>query len=99
MAAQPAQQSLAGDLSERAARLGIQLMPVHKNFGLQVSGLDLTHPLSDEQQALLLDAWRWHDLLLFRGQDIAPADEQRLLQYFPHDAQVSFPTSTPGRNF
>lgn len=83
-------------ISERAAELGIQLTPIHRNFGLQVGGLDLTQPLSNDQQALLLNAWRWHDLLLFRGVEISPADEERLLQYFPNDAQVSSAANSGG---
>lgn len=76
------------DLQRRAKQLGVELEPLHKNFGVQVKGLDLTRPLSEEQQAFLLEMWRVHDLLLFRGQELSPADEQRALLYFPHDAQA-----------
>lgn len=76
------------NLQQRAEQLGIELVPLHENFGVQVKGLELMQPLSEAQQALLLDAWRQHDLLLFRGQELTPGDEQRLLLYFPHDAKA-----------
>lgn len=40
------------DLAGRAAQLGVELTPVHSNFGLQVSGLDLREPLTDAQQVM-----------------------------------------------
>ena len=54
-------------------------------FAPQVEGLDMEQPLGDEEQTLLLDAWRQHDLLLFRGQELSPAAQQRILETFPHD--------------
>lgn len=54
----------------------------------QVKGLDLTQELTEEQQRLVLDIWRTHELLLFRGQELSPGDQERLLLLFPHDAQA-----------
>ncbi len=76
------------NLQQRAEQLGIELVPLHENFGVQVKGLDLSQPLTEAQQSLLLDAWRQHDLLLFCGQQLTPADEQRLLLLFPHDSEA-----------
>ena len=55
---------------------------------LQVSGLDLNKPLSDEQRQLLMDVWRHYDVLAFRGQELSPADQERLLRVFPHDGKA-----------
>ena len=76
------------DFSSLCAKLGVALKPVQAKFGVTVEGLDLRKPLSDEQQALLLAAMDRHAALLFRGQALTPADEERAVRYFPHDAEV-----------
>lgn len=78
----------SAQLRQRADALGVELVPLHKNFGVHVKGLDLTKPLSEEEQQFVLAAWKEHDLLLFRGQQISPEDQQRLLLLFPHDIDV-----------
>jgi taurine dioxygenase len=78
----------AGSLEVRAQKLGVQVKPLHKKLGVQVSGLDLNKPLSDEQRALLMDLWRHYDLLAFRGQELSPQSQERLLRVFPHDAKA-----------
>ena len=40
-------------MQERGARLNIAFEPLHNNFGVEVSGADLTKPLSDEEKMLL----------------------------------------------
>ena len=55
---------------------------------LQVEGLDMTQPLSSEHQDLLLDLWKHHLLLLFRGTYLDPAAQERVLRYLPHDAKA-----------
>ena len=78
------------DFSSQCARLGVSFKPVQANFGAMVEGLDLKKPLSEEQQAVLLKGLDRHDILLFRGQALTPADEERAVRYFPHDSEVAF---------
>lgn len=40
-------------MQERGARLNIAFEPLHNNFGVEVSGADLTKPLSNEEKTLL----------------------------------------------
>lgn len=60
------------DLEARAESMGVRFERLHADLGARVDGLDLTMPLSQEQQQLLVDAWHRFDLLLFRGQELTP---------------------------
>lgn len=55
---------------------------------LQVEGFDMTKPLTPEHQGLLLDLWKHHLLLLFRGTYLDPAAQERILCYLPHDSKA-----------
>ncbi|KAK9816514.1 hypothetical protein WJX72_001369 [[Myrmecia] bisecta] len=68
-----------------AAELGFELTPLHRNFGAQVSGVDLTKDLDDSTKGFLLAAMAEYDMLLFRGRALHPRDQERLLTVFPHD--------------
>src|SRR5688572_503169 len=60
----------------------VRAQPLSDALGVEISGLDLTRPLEQDtavQLRALLDA---HQLLLFRGQDIAAPDQIRLLAIF-----------------
>lgn len=48
----------------------------------------MTKPLSPEHQSLVLDLWKHHLLLLFRGTYLDPAAQERVLRYLPHDAKA-----------
>ena len=78
------------DLEATCARLRglISIIPLHKDLGAVVEGLDLAQPLHKEQQDLLLAALNRFDALVFPGQDLSPADEERIVRYFPHDGEV-----------
>lgn len=57
-----------------------QLTPT---FGMEISGIDLTQPLSSDNIAKLQQMWLdASGMLLFRGQQITPADHVRLTSYF-----------------
>lgn len=62
----PATASVGTARESPAARRGIEITPLHPKFGVQVKGLDLTKPLTDDDARALLEVWRQHDLLLFR---------------------------------
>ena len=69
------------------ARLNVHFTPLLQDFGVEVCGLDLTQPLGEQRQ-VLLEALDRHDALLFRGQPLTPADEQRTMLYFSGDPEV-----------
>lgn len=71
-----------------ARDVGVKLTPLHHTFGVEIEGLDLSRPLSGDQKSLVNSAMDTHDAILFRGQALTPADEERLLLTLPHDAQV-----------
>lgn len=75
-------------LASEAAGLGLALTQLSPDFGARISGLDLTKPLNSEQTDFVLAAFDKYDGLLFRGQELTPADEERLLLLFPHDAKA-----------
>lgn len=75
-------------LASEAAGLGLALTQLSPNFGARISGLDLTKPLNQEQTDFVLAAFDKYDGLLFRDQKLTPADEERLLLLFPHDAKA-----------
>ena len=68
----------------------VELEPLHADFGAIVHGLDLTKPLDEDQKELLVAAMHQYDALLFRDQQLSPADQERLLLSFPHDEKVSW---------
>ncbi len=67
------QQVMHPELDTSAGELGVTFEPLHPDLGARVVGLDLTQPLSEAQQRLVLQAWQRFDLLLFRGQALSPA--------------------------
>lgn len=56
-----------------AEQLGFR--PLSESMGVEVTGIDLRRPISQEQQRRLSDAFDRHHLLLVRGQDITPEQQ------------------------
>lgn len=52
------------------------------NFGLEVSGVDLSSPIDDDSFAEILDLYFSHSALLFRDQDLSPQSQARLAHRF-----------------
>ena len=52
------------------------------NFGLEVSGVDLSGPIDDDSFAEILDLYFSHSALLFRDQDLSPQSQARLAHRF-----------------
>src|SRR3546814_19006862 len=69
-------------LYERAASLGLDLLPSTPTIGAEVSGLDLDGPLNVTQAEWLHDAWIAHKVLFFRHQDISYESHVRLGRLF-----------------
>ena len=52
------------------------------NFGLEVSGVDLSNPIDDDSFAEILDLYFSHSALLFRDQDLSPQSQACLAHRF-----------------
>ena len=52
------------------------------NFGLEVSGVDLSSLIDDDSFAEILDLYFSHSALLFRDQDLSPQSQARLAHRF-----------------
>ncbi|KAK9811604.1 hypothetical protein WJX72_006810 [[Myrmecia] bisecta] len=72
-------------LLSRAAELKVEFVPLHRNFGAEVLGVNLTKEQDEATKVLLIAAMQEYDTLLFRGQELHPRDEERFLTIFPHD--------------
>ena len=55
-------------------RAGVTVDRVGANLGAEISGVDLTKPLSDAEFAVIQDALVEHELIIFRDQDISSDD-------------------------
>jgi taurine dioxygenase len=81
-------------MSELQARA---LSPV---VGVEVRGVDLTQPLTDGQQAELLELFRTHRLVLFRGQEISDDEHMRVCSYLlPVNEGVGYVSNTEVKGF
>ena len=52
----------------------LQVTPL-ENVGVEVSGFDITRPITDTVAAELVDLWNEHGILLFRGQQVTPENQ------------------------
>lgn len=64
------------------ADAGLRVEPLDAALGAEVSGLDLRDPLSTAQVAAILQAWRKHLVLVFRGQQLTTEDQRRFASNF-----------------
>ncbi|MDX1735158.1 MAG: TauD/TfdA family dioxygenase [Halioglobus sp.] len=46
-----------------------------KNVGVEVGGFDISAPIDDDTARELVELWDEHGILLFRGQDVNPANQ------------------------
>ena len=61
----------------------IKTRPLAPDFGMEITGIDFSKPMTDEDIAFLRQAWvDSNGILLFRNQDITPDDHVRLTSYF-----------------
>jgi taurine dioxygenase len=60
----------------------ITIKPLSPACGAEISGIDLSKPLSARQVAAVKDAWNRHLVLVFRGQELSQDDQLRFAAYF-----------------
>jgi len=54
--------------------MALQVAPL-EHVGVEVSGFDITRPISDDVAAELVALWNEHGILLFRGQQVTPENQ------------------------
>ena len=73
----------------------MEFVRVAAALGAEVRGIDLTAPLSPQEQEALAAGLVEHQVLFFRDQDMQPEDQMRLAEYFgparPHPAYPTVP--------
>ena len=69
-------------IASRGATTSIVVTPTGPLLGAEISGVDLTAPLSPEDVAAIREALHWHKVLFFRDQDISYEDHVRFGRYF-----------------
>ena len=77
--------------------MSIQVTPSGQACGAQVSGVDLTAPLHEDEVARLRDAWLEHHVLVFANQAIDDDDLERFTLYFGPFGDDTFFGPIPGR--
>jgi taurine dioxygenase len=60
----------------------IKVTPLSDACGAEISGVDLSKPLSAAEVAAIKDAWGKHLVLVFRGQQVSQDDQLRFASYF-----------------
>ena len=60
----------------------MQTRPLMPNFGLEVSGVELSSPIDDDSFSEIRDLYFSHSALLFRDQDLSPQSQARLVHRF-----------------
>jgi taurine dioxygenase len=60
----------------------IGITPLSAACGAEISGVDLSKPLSKHEVAAIKDAWAKHLVLVFRGQQVSQDDQLRFAAYF-----------------
>ena len=62
--------------------MAMTVTPLSDALGAEISGVDLTSPLTPETAAAINDAWLEHLVIVFRGQDLSDDDQVRFGEYF-----------------
>jgi taurine dioxygenase len=62
--------------------IDMKVTPLSPACGAEISGIDLTRPLSAHQVAAIKEAWGKHLVLVFRGQQVSQDDQLRFASYF-----------------
>jgi taurine dioxygenase len=65
-----------------AQSAGIGVVPITKYIGADITGIDLTQPVSEAQFAQIHDAWMQHHVLRFRGQNMTREQLQNFSRRF-----------------
>ena len=78
--------------------MSVQVTSSGQACGAQVSGVDLTAPLHEDEVARLRDAWLEHHVLVFPNQCIDDDDLERFTLYFGPFGTDTFFGPIPGRD-
>src|ERR1700724_4906351 len=70
------------DVIETGAAPKMRVKPLSPAWGAEISGVDLSKPLSAHQVEAIKDAWGKHLVLVFRGQKVSQDDQLRFASYF-----------------
>src|SRR6202050_5648878 len=62
--------------------IDIQVTPLSPACGAEISGIDLSKPLSEHEVRAVKHAWGEHLVLVFRGQKLSQDDQLRFASYF-----------------
>jgi taurine dioxygenase len=60
----------------------IHVVPLSPACGAEISGIDLSKPLTEHQVRAIMGAWDQHLVLVFRGQKLSQDDQLRFASYF-----------------
>ena len=70
------------DAVEIAVTPKMSVKPLSAACGAEISGVDLSKPLSREQVDAITEAWNKYLVLVFRGQEVSQDDQLRFAAYF-----------------
>jgi taurine dioxygenase len=70
------------DALDTEVRPNIRVTPLSPACGAEISGVDLTKPLSAPEFRAIKQAWDKHLVLVFRGQQVSQDDQLRFASYF-----------------
>jgi taurine dioxygenase len=60
----------------------VRVTPLSPACGAEVSGVDLSKPLGEQEISAIKNAWNEHLVLVFRGQQVSQDDQLRFASYF-----------------
>ena len=69
------------DVFETAVAAKIEVTPLSPACGAEISGVDLSKPLSAHEVKAIKDAWGKYLVLVFRGQKVSPVSYTHLDVY------------------
>ena len=73
---------IESDLGERAALRGVVIAPSTPTIGAEITGIDLSRPLAEEDAEIIRAAWLRHKVVFFRNQDLDYDSHIRLGRLF-----------------
>ena len=62
--------------------LSVEIVPLSDAIGAEITGVDLTRPMSDAVLETVTGAFLAHKIILFRGQNLEPEDQTRFARRF-----------------
>ena len=79
--------------------IDIQVTSLSPACGAEISGIDLSKPLSEHEVRAIKEAWNKHLVLVFRGQQVSQDDQLRFASYFGDlGIRKKAPEALRGRN-